>query len=297
MHSGRVTNRMRRDVPISQTWAFDGGLPDGALQEVISSFARERCPTNAWESDCLRGLFQLSKPRLQRACGLRPQWHSSFLASFTVQLQKGACTKPHLIALEAGDFGDARSTVVKRRQQGVITASLSSQQIRRFEQRFHLFASEGLDDSLLGTLDRDGQNTSCEIDLFRLAQRYPTEECSDGCESEVARSHTVAPLLFQVVKKRQDNLCIHVRNAEGRGFTAGLLFDVLKQQTEGVPIAGDCLRAHPFVKLEMLSKEGLNQRSDERAVGCRHCSPPISAYCWNLSPATLNNSGVAVRYQ
>jgi len=39
----------------------------------------------------------------------------------------------------------------------------------RFEQRFHFFTRECLDDSLLGTLDRDGQHTSREIDLPIIA--------------------------------------------------------------------------------------------------------------------------------
>src|SRR5262249_60541035 len=105
------------------------------------------------------------------------------------------------------------------------------------------------------------------------------------------------PVLVQVVEKREDNLSFQVCNAEGRRLSAGLLFDILKQQTKGVAIAGERLRTRLFMKLEMLSEEILDQRSDQRVMYRGHCSPPVSAYCLNLSPAAVNNSGVAVRYQ
>src|SRR5262249_92670 len=114
MHGGRMSNRVRRNAPIAQTRALDRRPPDGALQNLIGSFGREPGLTNTWESEVLRFAPQFAKPGRQCAGGLRPQWHGSFLASFAVQLQKGASAEPHLIALEAGDLGDTCSAVIKR---------------------------------------------------------------------------------------------------------------------------------------------------------------------------------------
>src|SRR5262245_45911507 len=114
MHGGRMSNRVRRNAPITQTRALDRRPSDGALQDLIGSFGREPCLTNTWESELLRFAPQFAKPGLQCASGLRPQWYGSFLAPFAVQLQKGACAEHYLIALEAGDLGDSCSAVIKR---------------------------------------------------------------------------------------------------------------------------------------------------------------------------------------
>src|SRR5262245_6616521 len=121
MQGGCVPNRVRRDVPIAQTHAFDRRRSDGALQNLISSISREPCPTNTWEHELLRFATQFAKPDLQCAGGFRPQRHGSLLAPFAVQLQKSAGTELHLITMEAGDLRDPCPAVIERQQQGMVT--------------------------------------------------------------------------------------------------------------------------------------------------------------------------------
>ncbi len=102
-----------------------------------------------------------------------------------------------------------------------------------------------------------------------------------------------------MVEKRQHGVGIQGRQRQRRGFGARPVPHEAQQQTKGIAVAGDRLRAGALVGEQVLGEERLQVRADEATcVGRRrHGSPPTTPFGAKRAPAARSRSGVAVRYQ
>jgi hypothetical protein len=71
---------------------------------------------------------------------------------------------------------------------------------------------------------------------------------------------------------------------------------MLEQQAKGISVACHSLWTGTALTDQMISKEGLHQRRDQPRAAV-HESLPGSQERRKASPAAVNNSGVAVKYQ
>src|SRR2546425_7887768 len=129
-------------------------------------------------------------------------------------------------------------------------------------------------------------------------QRDMTHERADGRKPEVAGPRGVAAFCLEMVEEGEDERRVDVLDPQGRGRSPGALSGVAEQQLEGVPVAGDRVRAGAALGDQAPLEEVLEQRRE--AVGlCRHDPPPssVQAKRSKRSAAMAMSSGTPVRYQ
>ena len=90
--------------------------------------------------------------------------------------------------------------------------------------------------------------------------------------------------------------CSILQRGFGLKLSAGGLAQMLNQQSKCISVACHSLWTGTALADQMISKEGLHQRRDQPRAAV-HESPPGSQEHRKASPAAVNNSGVAVKYQ
>jgi hypothetical protein len=86
---------------------------DRLLQQVVNTMARHGLAPGIRKGRAIDWLTQFPKPGFQHLSGFRPQRDRTLFTTLTGQLQEGAGTKAHLIALQGDDFGDTSAAVVE----------------------------------------------------------------------------------------------------------------------------------------------------------------------------------------
>src|SRR5258707_15871031 len=87
-----------------------------------------------------------------------------------------------------------------------------------------------------------------------------------------------------------------MRFLDGIERDRGNSVQMLDQQSKCISVACHSLWTGTALADQMISKEGLHQRRDQPRAAV-HKSPPGSQERRKASPAAVNNSGVAVKYQ
>src|SRR2546428_7612268 len=119
---------------------------------------------------------------------------------------------------------------------------------------------------------------------------------ADRCSAHVPRADRIATVVFEVVEKLQDKRGVEVVDMQCRGFLARGLLDKVQQQTKGVTVARNGLRAHPLMVAQVLGKKRLDMGSTQR-ITRHHEIPPSAAEKPKRSAAAVRSSGVALTYQ
>jgi hypothetical protein len=92
-------------------------------------------------------------------------------------------------------------------------------------------------------LGRDRHHSRDRVRVLGMSERSEAVERVDRPEARVARSGTVAPLLFDVGEERADQRCVEVVEVQLERLLAGLTLGEREQQPERVAVGGDRLRA------------------------------------------------------
>ena len=137
---------------------------------------------------------------------------------------------------------------------------------------------------------RDGEDALDEGAMCWLADGGEAKERADGSEPRIARACRIAPILLDVVQEGGDKGRVDVCEKQvGRRLAQALLGEA-KEKPEAVAVGGNGVGARLPLALEALDEECLEQgRQGGRGFAFQARS--------RRSPASVSNSGVAVRYQ
>src|SRR5215472_13794053 len=86
--------------------------------------------------------------------------------------------------------------------------------VRCREQRLHFCTRQIADELFVLTFDRYSEHPRGNTDAVRIAQGYQTEERADSRQTDIARAHGIAPLLFEVVEKAENCGGIDIGDAQ-----------------------------------------------------------------------------------
>ena len=129
--------------------------------------------------------------------------------------------------------------------------------------------------------------------MLRGFQSRVAEEGTDGSQPQVATTGAVVTVFLQLIQELEDHGHGEVGQGELRRRSAQALLDELQEQTEGVAIGGDGMRAGPPLGQQTLGEEALQQyRQVSRGL---HRSP--FHRCSSRAPAACIKAGVLLRYQ
>jgi len=176
------------------------------------------------------------------------------------------------------------------REKGVVASAEFRGLIWRREHRFDLGPGEERDQLLLGAFVRNCENTLDERRATGLAQRGVAEERMNRSEPRVSSPDAIPALLLQIRKEPCDERRVEIREIEIGGRLPELVLGEAEEESEGVSIRRDGVRARaslleqPFCE-ERLKKRG--ERTHDRTRSARS----------SLRPTSAINSGAAVRYQ
>src|SRR5215207_9825314 len=81
---------------------------------------------------------------------------------------------------------------------------------------------------------------------------------------------------FQMIEEGEDDLNVQILDGDGYWLNAVFVADEFQQQTKGIAVTGDRLRADPFLIAEILDEEALQQRTDLICI-LFHSVPPLRA--------------------
>jgi hypothetical protein len=99
------------------------------------------------------------------------------------------------------------------------------------------------DGAFLGALAWDREHALRQGGVLGVSQRAVVKEGVDRGEPDVAGAGGVPALLLEVLKKRADRRRVEVGDLQLRWRRPGCPVDVAKEESEGVAVAGDRVRA------------------------------------------------------
>jgi hypothetical protein len=199
---------------------------------------------------------------------------------------------------EADDLGDARAGVIQHGKQRGITLPTPGCSVGCIEQRLHLIARQKPQNGPIEAFARDGEHALCDRQRSRIAYRGVTHERADRGKTQITGARTATSLGLEMIQKRQDHGRIEILQGERGSCSPRVLLCVAQQQLEGVPVAGDRVRAHAALGNQAALEKLLQQRGKidvGSAHGARSCD--CSARRSKRCEAIARSSGTPVRYQ
>ena len=190
---------------------------------------------------------------------------------------------------------DARSPVWHRhREQSPVATAEPGLRIRRTEQGFDFVPVEPGHGRAEMAFARHGQNALCEGRVLRLVQGDMAEEGADRGQAGVAGARLVAALVLDMAEEVAEEGGVEVFERQFRRRLLQLPLGVAHQQSEGVPVAGDGVRACLALLHEVVAEE---PGQEPREVGGTLHGRGLGAMRSSRRAAACISSGVAERYQ
>jgi hypothetical protein len=256
---------------------------DGVAAEPPSGPGREQRVAG------LSGSF--AEPQPQERLGGAGEGDGSVLSSFAFAVDARAGPEPDVLAVQAGEFGDAQAGLDGQQHQVTVSPPFPASLIGRGEQRVDLGGGQERHDPLVAAFGGNREHALDEQCMLGMAQRGVGEQRADRGQPQVPGPGAVAPLVFEMVQERRDGGGVQVVPVEFGGRLAGVLVHEGEQQAHGVAVGGDGLRAGLTLLEEPVGEERLQRRRGKRhdraarhAVSCR-------------AAASVSSSGAADRYQ
>ncbi len=210
-------------------------------------------------------------------------------ASFAVTADVSAGAEVNVTAGEPNKFGDAKSGLHADDEQGVVASAGPGAGVRRGEKRIGFGFGEERDESPVEPFRWDRENPLDGGGMLGMSERRVAEQRLDGGETLVAGPDGVVTLRFEVIEKASDDRRVEVADVETRRWSPCAVGGVVEQQTPGVAVRGDGLRAGVAFPDEPVGEErlqGRRERGHDRAW-----------WCSRRSAAAAMSSGAALRYQ
>ena len=118
---------------------------------------------------------------------------------------------------QSHDFRHPQSGSIGQVQHGTVANAAEGVRIGRIQQCLELFPAERFDERLIEALERDGMHLASQFKPSDLAKLKISEKALEGSQSAVAGTHTVATLMFQVIKEVQDQINAEVADLQAAG--------------------------------------------------------------------------------
>src|SRR5215475_818230 len=175
------------------------------------------------------------------------------------------CTKvlapKQTCARQGCDFRDPRPTVIERQQQGIIPPPCPLRPVWRCEQGLHFRPREVADQVAVLPFEGNGEHPRDQPDTRGLTQGHQADEGADRRQTDIAGTHGVASLLFEVLEKAENNGGIHIGEGQRGGFNAGLLAEKRQEEPEGITTTAHRVRAEAFLVAQVVGKKRLEMWS------------------------------------
>ena len=145
------------------------------------------------------------------------------------------------------------------------------------------------DEAPIAAFLRDGEDALDERGMGRLLHGDVSKEGADRRQACVAGPRAITPGGFELAKEGPDEIGVHIVQLERGWLLLQALLCEVQQESKGVAIGGDGVRACPPLGLQTVSKEGFEQGGKSHDCSCHARSRRFAA--------SISSSGVAVRYQ
>lgn len=215
----------------------------------------------------------------------------ALFATFPLAADGGAAAQSDVVAVQAGEFGDAQAGLDGQGQHGLVPSSFPAFWIRCRQQGVDLRAGQERDGPLVEPLGWDVQDPLDEQGVFGVLEGGVGEQRPDRGQADVAGSGAVAALVFQVVEERGDHVRVQVVPVQLRRGGPGPMLDEAEQEADRVAVGGDGSGAGLALAGEPFGEERLQGGCDQGHGRAAFRTPSRRA------AARASSSGAADKYQ
>jgi hypothetical protein len=156
-------------------------------------------------------------------------------------------------------------------QQQLISSPKPCRGIGRVEKRAGFLTGQELHGAALKPLEGHRQHLLAMSRKSRLVKANVRKESVDGAQTIVATAAAVAAILLKMLEERTHQFGVQVLQVQVAGLAAMVFGSKFEQQSEGVSITGDGVRAGSQLPQQSIGKEPLQMSGQIRGT---HFRPP-----------------------
>src|SRR5439155_16475860 len=156
------------------------------------------------EKRCLGIALHMRQPLLEALRRGLPERHGPFLATLAVQMDAGTLIEGDVPNAHVDDLRDARSGVVHRGEQHVITPAVPGGGIGRSQYCFHLLAREKAHQWAIKAFGGDSERALDYRERGGIMECSVMQEGADSRETGISSTGLVLPLAFEMIEEAEN---------------------------------------------------------------------------------------------
>jgi hypothetical protein len=256
--SGGVPECVRRNSAFAERRTVPRGEAHGASEPEVYADSGERVPVAVGEERLVRLELMGSAPLLDKPASLRPKRHRPIFSSLAVQVDQ--------LAVGIGDaqlqnLRDPCAGIVHEREKRPVALAAPSRVVASGEDGGHFLAGHEADERLGAAFEWDGEKPLAEREMIGSGVgENKVNEAANRSQSRVARSDRIAALGLEMLEKGAHGLGREGVKSQFINWAAQVIGDESKEQTEGISVSGDGLRADVALVDQVVRKIPLNER-------------------------------------
>lgn len=268
MQCSGMSKGMWRNPPGSDRWAGLRCGANGTCETKLNADPRQRSAVPIAEEWLIRPELMVANPLGNEAPRLGPEGDLSLLASFALETHHGTVGISYV---ESRDLGYSGTGVVHQREEHAITSVTPGRVVASGKDRGDFLSSHEADERFAAALERNREQalSLCHV----VGTSYGEDEmceASDRGQTGVPGANGIVTHGLEMVEKRQDGIRIERCERELVSVATVVIAEKSEQQTKGVAISGDGLRAHVAMRHQMFREVPLNEgRERDRVHACR----------------------------
>jgi hypothetical protein len=235
----------------------------------------------------------LGEPGTQRADSLPAQRRAAIFSSLTSALNVGTGAEDNVLTAQPDQLRDPQARLHGNEEECPVPPTCPRRLIGCCHEGLDLGPCKELDLRAVVALLWYRQNALSQGAHARLMESNIAEERMKGSQAGISAAGAIAALFFEMVEEGADERSIQILEVKHRGRFLQTLPGKCEEQTEGVPVTGNGVRACLPLAHEAVGEECLEQ-GGEVGIGLHRHSPPLPS---RRRVANCKSSGTAEIYQ
>jgi hypothetical protein len=211
--------------------------------EMLNRVGTESSASRAREQETRCILSLIFDPGVEDRCGRLRQRSATLLSALSFATDVGASTQRDVLLSQASQFREPQASLNRCQQEGMISSPNPGVAVHHRKKGFDLGSSEEIDQSSGVPFAWNGQHPLDESGVLRCLQSGIAEERMDRSEPQIAGARAIRTCGFQMIQKRRQEWGGQILKGELGRWAPQPSLCKLEQQTKGVPIGVNRVRA------------------------------------------------------
>src|ERR1041384_1499594 len=294
-YSAAVTKHMRADPAPPQSGQFERGLLDVLGEKICGAVAREWTSHGAAKDAAGRSIAHLDQSRQSLRC-VRPQLADPLFRPLAANPNVSWRREMEIVVCHPERFADARASVVKEKQQGMIAQTREATAIGLVEQHPHVLGLQVFDCALTSPLGSNREYASVLLGMHEVMAQEMLCEAPYGGEAAVSCCGLIAASSLDMIEERKHVVDDDVVDRERVDRAAEVLRQEYEEEPQRMAVGAQRVRARAAHPSEMGVEVRLHERQQRLSTRSHAHLRRAIKRPRNRRAARCRSCGVAVRY-